>query len=228
MFFCVKDCTALEKPSPDFCRDSIDCYVLDTFTLWHIANSSRPLEWLFGLWISKFLLVPVVRWHIFPATVTAIDGSGIFQFCEQRLERKSFLVLSQFLPSGTQQNRAVGDSWTKKVTGLPLIWNILKTLVLRWHYIYLFLLYSLNWFLICVHVSLHDFAHIHPLMTTWMLDCANYHQWDSRLQYKYMKIFHMIVVFRMSGCKLNKESSWFLLPFTPPRSHFFFMSITTY
>lgn len=67
------------------------------------------------------------------------------------------------------------------------------------------------------------------IRTTWMLDCANYHQWDSRLQYKYMKIFHMIVVFRMSGCKLNKESSWFLLPFTPPPpTESFLMSIATY
>lgn len=52
----MKDWTALEKPSQDFSQDSIDCYVLDTLTLWHIANSSKPLEWLFGFPISKFFV----------------------------------------------------------------------------------------------------------------------------------------------------------------------------
>lgn len=152
VFFWVKDWTALEKPGQDFCRDSNDA-----LTLWHIANSSKPMKWLFGPSISTFLLVPVVYRHMFPAAVTPVDGSG-------SLERESFPVLSQFLPSGAQPNRAVGDSWTKKVTGLPQSWNTVKTLVLWSHFIHLFLLYSLNRLLICVYVSFHDFAHIHPLM----------------------------------------------------------------
>lgn len=165
----------LSAPETNF----IHSVILECFPLWRTelrwksqvgtfveipmtAHSATPLRasWTaFWQFHSPNALVPVVgclscQWWWRQSTAV-----GFFSL-ENGDEREKILPgLSQFRPTGRQPDRTVGDSWTQKVTGLLLLWITFKALVLWWHDIYLFLLYSLNWFPTCVYVSFHDFAH---------------------------------------------------------------------
>lgn len=150
------------------------------------------------------------RW---PMVVTAVDGCGISQFGEQKWEeKKPFLNCPSFYQLVANQPGQL------ETTGLrrSLVCFCYGSYSRHWFSddtasVY-FSLYSFE--LISVVVSWHDFAHDNMDAGLCNLSPVRF----KTVQYKYMKTFLMFVVFRMSGCKFNKESSWFLLPFTPRES----------